>query len=121
MKYNYKVWEDNKKVVLEGETSGRGTRKEQEEEARLEAMKKGYKTRLDSRYSLQMKATMTREECEKRILEKLKEIKEIYEEYNPNADYLSLFVRKDFLQFNNVYWAEDSKHPLNGYDYLKEG
>lgn len=57
MKYNYKVWEDNKKVVLEGETSGRGTRKEQEEEARLEAMKKGYKTRLDSRYSLQMKAT----------------------------------------------------------------
>ena len=57
MKYNYKVWEDNKKVVLEGQTSGRGTRKEQEEEARLEAMKKGYKTRLDSRYSLQMKAT----------------------------------------------------------------
>lgn len=57
MKYNFKIWENHKKVVLEGTTSGRGTRKEQEEEARLIAMKAGYKTRLDERYSLQMKAT----------------------------------------------------------------
>lgn len=57
MKYNYKVYEDHKKIVLEGTTSGRGTRKEQEEEARLEAMKAGYKTRLDERYSLSIKAT----------------------------------------------------------------
>ena len=57
MKYNYKIYEDHKKVVLEGTTSGRGTRKEQEEEVRLEAMKAGYKTRLDERYSLKMKAT----------------------------------------------------------------
>lgn len=57
MKYNYKIWEDHKRVVLEGITSGRGTRKEQEEEARLKAMKAGYMTRLDDRYSLQMRAT----------------------------------------------------------------
>lgn len=56
MKYNYKVWENKTKVVLEGITSGRGTRKEQEAEARHEAMKRGYKTRLDDKYSLQLKA-----------------------------------------------------------------
>lgn len=56
MKYNYKVWENKTKVVFEGITSGRGTRREQEDEARHEAMKRGYKTRLDDKYSLQLKA-----------------------------------------------------------------
>lgn len=56
MKYNYKVWENKTKVVLEGVTSGRGTRREQEDEARCEAMKRGYKTRLDDKYSLKLKA-----------------------------------------------------------------
>lgn len=63
---------------------------------------------------------MTREECEKRILKKLMEIKAIHEEYNPNANYLTLYVREDFLQFNNSYWAEDSEYPLKGFEYLKE-
>lgn len=63
---------------------------------------------------------MTREECEKRILKKLKEIKAIHEAYNPNANYLSILVNEDFLQFNNAYWAEDSKYPLYGSEFLKE-
>ena len=63
---------------------------------------------------------MTKKECEKRILEKLKEIKAIHEAYNPNANFLSILVTEDFLQFNNVYWAEDSKYPLNGSEFLKE-
>lgn len=57
MEYVFKVWENKTKVVYEGKTSGRGTRKEQEEEARRIVSKNGYKTRLDPKYSLSMKAT----------------------------------------------------------------
>lgn len=57
MEYIFNVWENKTKVVYEGKTSGRGTRKEQEEEARRTASKNGYKTRLDPKYSLSMKST----------------------------------------------------------------
>lgn len=57
MKYIFKVWENKTKVVYEGKTSGRGTRKEQEEEARRIASKNGYKTRLDPKCSISMKST----------------------------------------------------------------
>ena len=69
---------------------------------------------------------MTRAECEKRILEKLKEIENIHKEYNPNANYLSLSIRDNGYHFNNSYWVtideigEDADYPINYNEYEKE-
>lgn len=57
MKYMFMIWENKNKVVFEGKTSGVGTRKEQEEEARMIALRHGFKTRSDPRYSISMKST----------------------------------------------------------------
>lgn len=62
---------------------------------------------------------MTKEQCEMMIIEKMEEIEEIYKQYNPNADYLNLIIRKDVLRFNNSYWVtideigDDVEYPLN--------
>ena len=51
---------------------------------------------------------MNREECEKQILEKLKEIKDIAKEYDKSKDfYLSMTVVNDYISLNNVYWETD--------------
>lgn len=49
----------------------------------------------------------SREWCEYMILSKLKEIKAIAKEYDPNANYLSAFVCDDQIFFNNNYWEDD--------------
>ena len=49
----------------------------------------------------------SREWCEYMILSKLKDIREIVNEYNPGAKYLSAFVCNDRIFFNNNYWEED--------------
>lgn len=54
MKYTFEIFK-NHEAVMVGITSGRGTRKEQEEEVRLAAMKNGHKTRLDESYSIRMR------------------------------------------------------------------
>ena len=54
---------------------------------------------------------MNREECENKILEKLKEIKDIVKEYDKSKDfYLSMTVANDYISLNNVYW--ETKTPL---------
>lgn len=59
---------------------------------------------------------MNRKECEKLIFQKLKEIKDIYLEYNPKGEYLSLSIivekNKAYLSFNNQYYGEDKKSLL---------
>lgn len=55
---------------------------------------------------------MEREKCEKLILEKLKEIKDIYLEYNSKGEYLSLCFMKNednklYFSFNNDYSHKD--------------
>ena len=47
---------------------------------------------------------MTREEAEHRIAEKLKEIKQIAEEYGTTDKYLSLCIYDESISFNNRYW-----------------
>lgn len=49
---------------------------------------------------------MTREECERRILDKLDEIEAIAKEYDPNTEYLSMFIRSERNYVNNDYWNE---------------
>ena len=52
---------------------------------------------------------MNREECENKILEKLKEIKDIAKEYDKSKDfYLSMTVVNDYISLNNVYWETET-------------
>lgn len=63
------------------------------------------------------KRKMTRKQCENEILKRLKEIQEIYKQYHPNGDYLSISIGNDCISMNNAYWEEnDEKNPLNFYE-----
>ena len=69
---------------------------------------------------------MTREECEKLIVEKLHEIAEIYLQYNPAGKYLNLTFQvnkadeaKHHYQFNNEYWG--ATYNSDGSVRLSEG
>lgn len=63
---------------------------------------------------------MTRQECEKKILEKLEEIVDIYHEYHPSGRYLNLDYMSDedgdFYGFNNRYWVFDDPDSEDGED-----
>lgn len=50
--------------------------------------------------------SITREECEKQILEKCKEISDILKEYDPYADYLSIHItpNDEYISVNNNHW-----------------
>ena len=61
---------------------------------------------------------MNKKQCEKLILEKLKEIGDIYLQYNPKGDYLNLCFMKDednelYFSFNNSYAEKDQSKPIN--------
>lgn len=63
---------------------------------------------------------MDRHDCEKIILEKLKDIVAIYHEYNPEGEYLYLcYVKKldgeDGLSVNNSYYDDDKEKPIRVY------
>ena len=49
----------------------------------------------------------SREWCEYMVLSKLKEVRDIVNEYNPDAKYLSAFVCNDRIFFNNNYWEDN--------------
>ena len=62
---------------------------------------------------------MDRTECEKLIYEKVEEIREIYRQYNPTGEYLSIQINDDenenYTQFNNRQWkdGEDENKPID--------
>lgn len=58
---------------------------------------------------------MTRKECEQKILNKIKEIREIYKEYNPDGDYLTISINPQtgYIAFNNAYYDTDAEYTLN--------
>lgn len=56
---------------------------------------------------------MTREECERAIAEEVEKIWDIYKQYNPNADTLSLHITKAIILVNNEYWQDDINKPLS--------
>lgn len=55
---------------------------------------------------------MEREECEKAIAEQVEKIWEIYKQYNPKADSLSLHITREMILVNNEYWKDDIEKPL---------
>lgn len=63
---------------------------------------------------------MTREECERAILDKLSEIKAIYHQYNPNGLYLSMVMNGEDGTHLSVYnsdypGGEDEDKPLDAW------
>lgn len=59
---------------------------------------------------------MKREECEAKILEKLKEIEDIAKEYDKSEEfYLSLTIYEDSMTINNIYWETET--PLEATKY----
>lgn len=61
---------------------------------------------------------MTREECERAILDKLSEIKAIYHQYNPNGLYLSMTMSEgEKLSVANAdyYGGADEDTPLDAW------
>lgn len=74
-----------------------------------------------------------RTETENMIMDRMIEIWDLYKQYNPDGDYLSLTFKETdtgddksiFYSLNNAYWAEDYMRPLDGngrvYTKVKEG
>lgn len=64
---------------------------------------------------------MTRQECEERITEALKEIDSLTTLYNPTNTYLSMcIIHSDgntSISFNNAYWTDDDETGANGEDF----
>ena len=58
---------------------------------------------------------MTKEVVEMKMVDKVKELIEIYKEYNPNGDYLSIgiFIKHGHISIHNTYWDEDADAPVN--------
>lgn len=66
---------------------------------------------------------ISREEAEKRILLALEDIWADYMKYNPDGDYLSMYIignkDKKYVAYaaNNIHYAADKEHPI---DFHKE-
>ena len=57
---------------------------------------------------------MTRDECEKQIEKKLREIEKIVQRYNPGNAYLEMCIISGVGQFFNEYWDSDKPIRVNG-------
>jgi len=55
---------------------------------------------------------VTREQCENIIIGLLKTIRDVYHEYNPEGNTLSLSISEN-LSVNNSYWSDDMEHQLH--------
>ena len=61
---------------------------------------------------------MRRDVCESKIMYHLEEIFNIYKEYNPDGDYLTMSIVGNSISFNNNYWDfPDNKKVDNTEDY----
>ena len=56
---------------------------------------------------------MERKECEEKMMEKLKEIVDIYKQYNPKGDYLSMCYTEFGIMINNEFYSNDKEKPIN--------
>ena len=63
---------------------------------------------------------MTRKECERAIVKKLREIWDIYQLYFPGGKYLGLQVSTDHASVCDAYWEEDKEKPLDYYEFVEE-
>lgn len=61
---------------------------------------------------------MKRKECEKQIIDLMIQIRNVYKEYNPDGEYLSLAILDNTLMAYNMY-TDDADHPLDIYYVIK--
>ena len=64
---------------------------------------------------------MKRKECEEQIRDLMIQIRNVYKEYNPDGEYLSLAIMGDTLMANNMCFTEsiDADHPVDIYYIIK--
>lgn len=63
---------------------------------------------------------MNREECEAKILEKLKEIREIVKQYDKSEKlYIAMTLNDDSISLNNASWRTET--PLDVTEYIDGG
>ena len=61
---------------------------------------------------------MNREECENKILEKLKEVRAIVNEYDKSNDkQLAICIRDDYISCSNSYWETNT--PIDFFKFDK--
>ena len=63
---------------------------------------------------------MTREECESKICEHLREIRDIYHEYAPEGHHLQINVFDDLCGACNEYWKRDAEYPIEIFHHFEE-
>lgn len=59
---------------------------------------------------------MGRIECEKAIIQKMREIMDIYHEYNPDGEQLTMCVIGDHYSVENIFWEEDYEHQISAWE-----
>ena len=64
---------------------------------------------------------MTRIEAEVAIMEKLREIDEILQEYCPEHNYLTLMILDGHRSFGNRYWALPKNQMLDAFENPSKG
>lgn len=62
---------------------------------------------------------MKRKECQKHIRDLMIQIRDVYKEYNPGGEYLSLAIMGDTLMANNMKYTDDADHPFDIYYVIK--
>ena len=62
---------------------------------------------------------MGRIECEKAIIQKMREIMDIYHAYNPDGKRLYMTIHNDHYSVNNIFYDDDYDHQL--YAWVEDG
>ena len=63
---------------------------------------------------------MDRQEVEKKISEKLREIWKIYNKAYPEGTYLTMFIKDGYIHFNNASCEVDKLLPIDHFESLQE-
>lgn len=63
---------------------------------------------------------MNRAECEAKLEALMREAWEVYKQYNPEGEYLTMSINDGVLSINNAYWAEDAEKKVSIFDYVEE-
>ena len=63
---------------------------------------------------------MKRKECQKQIIDLMIQIRDVYRKYNPDGNYLAMFIKGDDLIMNNSYWEDDIDRPLDKFYVIEQ-
>lgn len=63
---------------------------------------------------------MKRKECEKKIIDLMIQIHDVYRKYNADGKYISIAIMDDTLMANNRVYKDDADHPLDIYYVIEQ-